>query len=278
MEALEQHGHRHGEGIDLRWVFAAGEEEPQKLRQIVADAVRQNRPNVIVTASTPLTEAARAASQDIPIVMTISGSPVQTGLLASVRRPGSNVTGSTSKSHELSRKQLEALRERVRGLDQVAIIWNPHNPAKKLEFEVALRAGRALRIKIANETAAPNLARRLEVTGDEADFADAFRAARESGAKGVIVFGDPVTVRNREAIAAAGREGPPAIYESSDFVEAGGLMSYGPDRRQLYRQAARLVARVLKGEQPARIAVPPARFELTINEPLSAEMRSKGLL
>src|SRR5207244_1020968 len=131
---------------------------------------------------------------------------------------------------------------------------------------------------ILNQAADPALARRLEVTDDQANFGDAFRAAREAGAKAVIVLGDPVTVRNRAAITAAGREGPPAMYESSDFVEAGGLMAYGPDRRELYRQAARLVARVLKGEHPRAMPVQPPRFELAVNEQLAAEMRGKGWL
>jgi putative tryptophan/tyrosine transport system substrate-binding protein len=279
VEALEGQGFRHGAHIDLRWVFAGGVEDPAKLRQLVADAIRDNAPKVIVTASTPLTEAAKAAAKDIPIVMTISGSPVLTGLVAQAERPGANVTGMTSESHELSRKQLETLRDHVRGLDAVALIWNPNNPAKKLEYDAAVRAGRELGFKIVNEGAAATVARRLEVTGDESDFNDAFRAARASGAKAVIVLGDPVTVRNRAAIAAAGREGPPAMYESSDFVEAGGLMAYGPDRRELYRQAGRLVARVLKGEHPRAIPVHgPARLEFKINEPLATEMRGKGLM
>ncbi len=279
VEALEGQGYRHGAHIDLRWVFARGLEDSEKLRDLVADAIRDNRPNVIVTASTPLTDAARSASSDIPIVMAISGSPVLTGLVAHAERPGANVTGMTSQSHELSHKQLEILRERVRGLDAVALIWNPNNPAKKLEYDEAVRAGRDLRVKIVNEGAAPAMTRRLEVTGDSADFVDAFRAAREAGARAVIVLGDPVTVRNREAIARAGREGPPAMYESSDFVEAGGLMAYGPDRRELYRQAGRLVARVLKGEHPRAIPIhAPAKLELKVNEVLAAEMRRKGML
>jgi putative ABC transport system substrate-binding protein len=93
-----------------------------------------------------------------------------------------------------------------------------------------------------------------------------------------MVLGDPLTVRNREAIAAAGREGPPAVYESSDFVDAGGFMAYGPDRRQLYREAAQMVARVLKGEHPGTIPVHAPHFELKVNESLAADMRARGLL
>jgi putative ABC transport system substrate-binding protein len=278
VEALEGQGYRHGSHIDLRWLFAAGVEEADRLKTLVADAIRQNQPSVIVTASTPLTEAAKAATQDIPIVMTISGSPVHTGLLASTERPGGNVTGMTSHSHELSRQQLAELKKRVRNLDAVALIWNPNNPAKRVEYDEAVRAGRDLGIRIVNEGTEAGLSGRLRVENDQADFADAFRAAREAGAQAVIVFGDPVTVRNRATVAAAGREGPPAMYESSDFVEAGGLMAYGPDRRELYRQAAHLVARVLKGEHPRAIPVHPPRFELAVNEQLAAEMRGKGWL
>src|SRR5205085_6841695 len=250
----------------LRWIFAGGVEDSTRLRNLVSEAVREHRPRAIVTASTPLTEAARATAGDIPIVMAMSGSPVQMGLVARPDRPGGNVTGISSQSHELSRKRLEALRDQVQGLDAVALMWNPNNPARKLEYDETARAGRELGIRILNQAADPALARRLEVTDDQANFGDAFRAAREGGAKAVIVLGDPVTVRNREAIADAGREGPPAMYESSDFVEAGGLMAYGPDRRELYREAGRLVARVLKGEHPRAIPIhQSAAAELRIN-------------
>lgn len=279
VEALSGHGHQHGRSIDLRWMFAAGVEDARKLKSLVAASIKENQPSVIVTASTPLTEAAKAATVEIPIVMTISGSPVETGLVASARRTGTNVTGATSRSHLLSRKQLEVLRKHLPGVNRIAIIWNPNNAAKKLEFEEAMKAGRDLGIQVVNEGGARNLVRRLEVTGDQSDFKDAFKAARDGGAKAVIVFGDPVTVRNREAIVAAGRDGPPAIYESSDFVEAGGLMSYGPDRRQLYRRAAALVARVLDGEKPTNIAVQAAaRFKLTIDRRVWKDMARQGLL
>jgi len=277
VETLERQGFRHGSSVDLRWIFARGEEDPGKLNQLVGDAVRQTQPRVIVTASTPLTEAAKAAAPETPIVMTIAGSPVHTGLVSDIKQPGGNVTGATSQSHDLSHKQIEELRKQVRNLAAVAIIWNPNNPAKRIEYDEAVRAARELQVKVLNEADAA-LKPRLEVRSDGADFGDAFRAARDGGANGVLVFGDPLTVRNREAIAAAGRDGPPAIYESSDFVDAGGFMAYGPDRRQLYREAAQIVARVLKGEHPRGIPVHAPRFELKINQALGADFRSKGLL
>jgi putative ABC transport system substrate-binding protein len=223
---------------------------------------------IIVASSTPAILAARdaadeAAAQhgtDIAVVMTTSGDPVETGLVASLAHPGGRVTGLTTRSPQLSGRRLELLKEAFPEVARVGVLRNPDNPAKVLDWEETQVAARALGVELES----------LEVHGPQ-DFEGVLRPAVRAGIDALVVLGEPLMTRERARIvgfaAGDGEAGPiPAMYETRESVEAGGLMAYGPVLLDLYRRAAGYVDWILNGTAPAHLAVePPAQFELSIN-------------
>jgi len=203
---------------------------------------------------TPVALAAKRATTRIPIVMTNVGDPVETGLVANLARPGGNITGLTTLSPELSGKRLELLKEVVPGLSRVAVLWNPANPSAALQRRETEAAARALGLRV----------QVLGARGPD-DFEGAFKAARGAGA--VLPLGDPAFTRHRTRLTdLADRSRLPAMYVFREFVESGGLMSYGVNLRNNYRRAAYFVDRILKGAKPADLPVEqPTQFELVIN-------------
>ena len=256
VQALGELGYTEGENLDMQFRYAEGQDDrlpslAEELAALPAD--------VIVGASTPGVLAAKQATHAIPIVMAAVADPVGSGLVASLARPGGNVTGPTLQATDLAGKRLELLREIVPSADRVAMLWNPSNPAKLRDLEETQGAAEMLGVELLSLEAR---------TADEVRAAVADRLI-DTGAKGLIVAGDPLTVGLRAEIAEiAARSKLPAVYETPDFVEAGGLLAYGPNRFDVYRRAAVYVDKILKGASPDSLPVEhPTRFELVVSAP-----------
>ena len=213
--------------------------------------------DVIVTNTDGAIAAVKRETQTIPIVMVASSDPVGTGFVASLARPGGNVTGLSSMSPELSGKRLELLREVVPGLSRVALVWNPDVRGALLDYNAMEGAARSLRLQLQS----------VEVPRAE-DFDRAFSAITKDRAQAfVLPAGNPVAFSNRGQIASfAQKNRLPSIYGAKEYVDAGGLMSYGPSLPDMFRRAATYVDKILKGAKPADLPVEqPTKFELVIN-------------
>jgi putative tryptophan/tyrosine transport system substrate-binding protein len=212
---------------------------------------------VIVATSDVVIAALKRETQTIPIVMVISTDPVGTGFVASLARPGGNVTGLSNISPELGGKRLELLREAVPGLSRVAALWNPDVRGAVFDYKETEGAARLMGLELQS----------VEVSRAE-DLDRAFSAVTNQRAQALVLPGaNPVGFMNRGKIATfAQRSRLPAMYPTREYVEAGGLMSYGPSLPNLFRHAAIYVDKILKGAKPAEIPVEqPKKFELVIN-------------
>jgi putative tryptophan/tyrosine transport system substrate-binding protein len=236
--------------IEYRWT----EGRIEGAAEIAAEFVRL-RVDIIVTSGTPQVIAARQATSLIPIVFASAGDPVGSGLVASLARPGGNVTGLSSQMTDTTAKRLEFLREIVPGLRRLAIMVNVSNPLAVLEMVEAQEAVRTLGLQTIS----------LEIRRPE-DIALAFEALKDS-ADAIYVITDPLmnTFRIRTNILALGAR-LPTMYGTREFVEAGGLMSYGSNFADQFRRAAHYVDKVLRGTKPGDIPVEqPTKFDLVVN-------------
>lgn len=251
-EGLRDLGYVDGQNIAVipRWA-----ETPQRLSDLATELVRINV-DVIVTQGTPAAQAAKRATSTIPIVMATSGDPVAVGLVASLARPGGNVTGNTILAPDLNGKRLELIKELVPGISRIAVLSNPTNPITAVDIKTAEAAARSLGISL----------HILEVRGRD-DFDRAFQAAKELRAAALLVFADPFILANRTRVATlAVKNRLPAVFGISGFAEAGGLADYGPDLAAMFRRAANYTDKILKGAKPADLPVEqPTRLELVIN-------------
>ena len=253
-QGLRELGYIEGKNIIFEPRFAEGKFD--RFPRFAAELVRL-KVDVIVTWSSPAARAAKKATTTIPIVMLARGDPVRRGLVASLARPGGNVTGMTSSTGSpLFAKHLELLKEVVPNLSLVGALWDSRRrnfprPQKRVEHEAGL-----LGLKIQS----------LEVRGPD-DLESAFQVATKAGAQGLITFRHAPILRGRKRIVAlAIKSRLPAIYGDKIFVKAGGLMSYGPDQADLYRRQATYVDKILKGADPATLPVEqPKKFDLIIN-------------
>jgi putative ABC transport system substrate-binding protein len=250
---MRERGYVEGQNVVYEVRFSG--DETEGLVASAAELVRLGV-DVIVTGGTVSIQAARAATSTIPIVMASSGDPVATGLVASLARPGGNVTGLTLISPELSGKRLELLKETLPTLTRVAFLTEPANAASRPLQEELEAAGRILGVEI---DAVP--------IHTAADLDGAFAAARGAGAQGLMVFGGAVLLSERARIAdLAVQHRLPAMYQYAEFADAGGLMSYGLRVTDLWRRAAIYVDRVLRGAAPAELPVErPMHFALLVN-------------
>ena len=253
LEGLRELGYVEGQTIAIEWRFSDGRAE--RFPELAAELVRLPV-DVIVTADPAAISAAKQATSTIPIVMAVSGDPVGTGLIASLAQPGGNVTGLTNLAPELTGKRLQLLKEVVPGLSRVAALWNAANPAKSVEVRELQAAGGALGVRV----------RSLEVRSPD-DFDPAFEAATRERPEALILIQDGLVVNIMPRIAEfATRMRLPTMGESPLFVEAGGLMSYGPSVLTIYRRAATYVDKILKGAKPGDLPVErPTRFEFIVN-------------
>jgi len=251
-QGLHELGYVDGKNIVIEYRYAEGKSE--RLPDLAAELVRL-QVDVIVIDGRGATAAAKDATRTIPIVMQ-TGDPVGQGLIASLARPGGNITGLTSISGELGGKLLELLKEIIPRLTRVAIAL-PGGPASKLFLKETEAPARALKVQLIP----------LVVRGPD-DFEGAFQAATKERANALYVRLAPETssAHRKQIVELAVKSRLPAIYTARDWVDTGGLMSYGPDRVDMYRRFATYVDKILKGRKPADLPVEqPMRFEFVIN-------------
>jgi putative tryptophan/tyrosine transport system substrate-binding protein len=252
-DALRELGWIEGKNVIFERRYA--ENRLERLHEFAAELVRLNV-DVIVATGTLAPLAAKLATTTIPIVMTTAGDPLGTGLVASLARPGGNVTGMSLMVPDVGGKRLELLKELLPRVSRVAVLWNKANPYPALVFKETQDAGQTLGIQVQS----------LEVRGPN-DFDGAFEAARRQHLDALITIEDPLTLDYRNQIAdfAAGHQ-LPTLHGLSEFAAAGGLMSYGANRVDLFRRAAGYVDKILRGANPADLPVQqPTKFELVIN-------------
>ena len=252
-QGLEQHGWVEGRNIAIEYRSANGRTE--RFPELAAELVRLNV-SVIVVAGEPMIIAARQATASIPIVMAAVGDPVGRGFVASLARPGGNITGVSNMAVEMTGKWVELLKEAVPKAIKVAALRNPANPTHDVFWRQTQEAARALGVQAQSAEAK---------TVEEIDLAFAAMAKERAGA--LIVFPDPLFNGSRVKVAAlAERYRLPSLTMFRESADAGALMSYGPSILDNYRRAAGFVDRILKGAKPADMPVEQARqFELVIN-------------
>jgi putative ABC transport system substrate-binding protein len=252
VQRLRELGWMEGRTITIEYRWAEGREK--RFAEIAAEFVRL-KVDVIVTSGTPAVMASKKATSVIPIVFATAGDPVGSGLVASLARPGGNVTGLATLANELAGKRLELLREVVPDLRRLAIMGNVGNPFTVLELGEVQAAARTLGLEVAT----------LEIRRAQ-DLAPAFEALK-SRADALYVCTDALanTNRIRINIAALG-ERLPTMHGSRDYVEAGGLMSYGPNFPDMFRRTADYVDKILRGTKPGDLPVEqPTKFDLVVN-------------
>jgi putative tryptophan/tyrosine transport system substrate-binding protein len=252
-QGLRELGYVEGKNIVVEYRYAEGKADRE--RELAAELVRL-KVDVIVAAGPTVTRAAKEATVTIPIVFAQDGDPVASGFVASLARPGGNITGLSSLAPELSGKRLELLKEIVPKLSRVTVIGNSTEPGNaQLLKEMELAAG-ALNVKL----------QYLDVL-DSKDIEPAFRAAAKGRADGVVMLGSAVFNTHRiQIVELAVKSRLPGTYTRPEYVEDGGLMTYGPSINDLFRRAATYVDKILKGAKPAELPVEqPKKFELIIN-------------
>jgi len=250
---LQERGWMEGRNIEILPRYA--EEKLNRLADLAIELVRANV-EVIVTHGTPPVQAAQKASGTLPIVFATIGDPVGAKIVASLARPGGNVTGLSLIATELGTKRLELLREIVPGLVRVAMLWNPTNDSLVLQFRETETAARILNLQLQS----------LPVT-TASEFSNAVKAAREARAGALITTSDSVQVGQRAEIAKLAVESRlPLMGEFREIAEAGAILTYGPSRTDMWRRAAGYVDKILKGAKPTELPVEqPTRFELILN-------------
>jgi putative ABC transport system substrate-binding protein len=253
-QGLHDLGYVEGQNILLEWRWAEGQEGrlPALATELVGLPV-----DVLVATTTRAVQAAQHATRTIPIVMAVSADPVASGFVASLRHPEGNITGMSIMAPEVSGKRLELLRDLRPSMAHVGILLNPAQPGSRLDVQGLEGAAQALGLELSM----------LEVRSAEA-FESAFAALSRAGVDALLVLPDPLLLdpHRRDIATLALQHRLPTMYGWRLFVEAGGLMSYGPRLPDMFRRAAYYVDRILKGAKPADLPVEqPTKFELIIN-------------
>jgi ABC-type uncharacterized transport system substrate-binding protein len=242
------------EGQSITLIFPAEEVRLERLPQLAAN-LASLKVDVIVAATTDAVRAARNSTKTIPIVSPVS-LLVDTGLVASLARPGGNITGLTIMSVELSAKRLELLKSIVPGVSRIAVLSNPMAAIGPIQMREIEKAAQAMGVRL----------QPLEVRSS-GDLEPAFQAARKGGVGALVTLDDSLLLTHRAQIVRLAAESRlPAVYGFREFADEGGLISYAPSLADMYRRAATYVDKVLKGARPADLPIEqPTKFELVIN-------------
>jgi ABC-type uncharacterized transport system substrate-binding protein len=253
-KGLSEAGFVEGQNVAIEFRWAAGQVD--RLADLAADLVRRRVTVIVAPGSTPAALAAKAATTTIPIVFAIGADPVALGLVASLNKPGGNVTGMTFQNTELQAKALELLRELVPQAVRIVALVNPQSA-----FTEAV-------VKNLQEGAA-SLGLQLEIlhASTESEIETAFATISQRPGSALLVGPDPFfTFHRAQIIALAARQALPTMYALREFAEGGGLIAYGPNLTSAYKEAGNYTGRILKGEKPADVpVVRPTKFELVIN-------------
>lgn len=253
-QGLRDLGYIEGKNILVEYRYIEGKLD--RAPGLVAELLRLNV-DVLVVTFLPGTRAAKKATKTIPIVMVSYVDPVANGLVDSLARPGGNITGLATLARDLSGKRLELLKEVVPRISRVGVLWDADAPGPAIAFKEYEAAARALKVRLQS----------LEVRGPNPDLQGAFQAAAKGRVSALITIRNPVLRRYPKQIAElAIKNRLPSMYEGSEYVETGGLMSYSADDADQYRRAATYVDKILKGAKPADLPVEqPTKFEFVIN-------------
>jgi putative tryptophan/tyrosine transport system substrate-binding protein len=252
-QGLRELGYVEGKNLIIEYRY--GEDKLERLPVLAEELVRL-KVDVLVTSATTATLAAKDVTRTIPIVFLGVSDPVAFGLVDSLARPGGNLTGFTNISAVLAGKRLELLKETIPTLSRVAVLWSPNSPGNAQQWKESQLPARELGLQLHS----------LEVnTADK--YEGVFREATKARIAALVVTQSPLATTNRKQIAdLAIRNRLPAIYGRADYVDSGGLMSYGADQAEPFRRAAVFVDKILKGTKPADIPVEqPTKFEFVIN-------------
>jgi len=261
VQGLRELGYVEGENLVIERRYAP-EGQPDQLSELAADLVRL-KVDVIVAGGSLTPHAAKSATTTLPVIFTNHGDPLGSGLVVSLARPGGNITGLSLLSPELVGKQLELLKKAVPRIVRVAILWNPTSQTHPRMLNEAEAPARALGLRL----------ERLPASGLD-DYDRAFAAMTRARADALLVLGDPIFWYQRSRIVElATKRRLPGMFGQREYVEAGGLMSYGADLRDNFRRAATYVDKILKGAKPADLPIEqPTKFELLINSKTAKEL------
>ena len=253
-QGLNESGYVDGQNAAIEYRFGEGRDD--RLPALVADLVGRNVDVIVAAGGAPLALAAKSATSTLPIVFTGVGDPVALGLVASLARPGGNVTGFSLLSVELTPKRLELVSELVPWAGVIGLLVNPNNPQTEGVVRDVQEAARAKRVEL------PVLK-----AGVDSEIDAAFASLVQQRASALVVQADAFfTSRRGKLVALAARKGVPAIYALREFTAAGGLISYGSSLTATYRQAGIYAGRILEGAKPADLPVQqPTTFELVVN-------------
>ena len=253
-QGLKETGFIEGQNVAIEYRWAQGQYE--RLPEFAADLVRRKVDVIAATGGEPSPQAAKAATQTIPIVFTANGDPVREGLVASVNMPGGNVTGLTIFGPAAVTKRVELMHELVPQASVIGYLMNPNHPSGEIEMQAA-------------ETAARSLGKKMPVfkASNEPDLDATFATMVQQQIGALVVASDPFFWSRRgEVVSLAARYGLPAIYYLPEFARAGGLMAYGNNLPDAYRLVGVYVGRILKGEKPGDLPVMQStKFEFVIN-------------
>jgi putative ABC transport system substrate-binding protein len=254
-QGLREQGYIEGRNVTFEHRYAGGKFE--LFSDLAAELVRLKVDVIVTPGNTPATLAAKQATSTVPIVFMAAGDPVALGFVASLARPGGNITGVSSQvGPEIVGKRLQLLKEAVPKLSRVAVLRNPTNPDTRVFIGEAEVAARSLRVQL-----------HIVEARSPAEFEGAFAAMTKERAGAVLLLADVVFLVNRRQLAdLAAKNRLPAMYASREHVEAGGLMAYAANVADLSRRASTYVGKILKGVKPADLPVEqPTKFELVIN-------------
>jgi putative ABC transport system substrate-binding protein len=253
-QGLEELGYREGQNIAVEYRWAEGRLDRQD--ELAAELVRLKVDVIIVAGGHHTVRGAKKATASIPIVTTIGPDSVAGGLVASMARPGGNVTGLNTLTSELAAKRLELLRDVLPGIERVAVLWNPAVPDRAVELKNTQLAARTLRVEIQS----------LEVRRRD-DLDETFKAIVKGRADALVILADPVTMtHSAKIIEFATKKRLPTMFNQKPPVDAGGLLSYGTNYKEAFRRAAMYVDKILRGAKPADLPIQqPTKFELVIN-------------
>ncbi|MFL6306601.1 MAG: ABC transporter substrate-binding protein, partial [Candidatus Sulfotelmatobacter sp.] len=252
LRGLNESGYFDGKNVTVDYQWARGQYD--RLQSMAADLVA--RKVAVIAANTPATPVAKAATTEIPIVFVSTGDPVRVGIVTSFNRPGGNVTGVGLLGAELETKRLELLHQFIPGTTPIGVLVNPRNPAANLQLRELQNAAELIK----RQTSILRASTALEI---ETNFA----IAAQQGASALLVVQDPFYNSQREQLVAlAAQHKLPVMYPLREFVEIGGLVSYGHNLVDGYREMGAYVGRILKGEKPGDLpVVQPTKFEFVIN-------------